>query len=261
MALPRPAGALTRSERALYQARTIVTGQRAETRIPGMERCLREVVVRVSGDQRLAGGPGLSAFLKDREDAVKRVDYRDLYAKRKLADEQGTRDRPYEMTVEYDPEKIDAILAALGSKPWLGERPRLAVFLAVNHIGSRYILTSTADAGDLQRQSFQDAAWKYAMQVVIPSDDKVRKAGLTVDILPATPLPDLKPLVDEAVGETPLQGTLSWNKALLGWSARWRIEANSREHEWGIEGVNFDAAFRNAVGGAAQILSGNGAPS
>ena len=28
----------------------------------------------------------------------------------------------------------------------------------------------------------------------------------------------------------------------------------------GIAGVNFDAAFRNGVGGAAQLLSGNGTP-
>ena len=33
------------------------------------------------------------------------------------------------MTVEYDPARIDAILASLGSKPWLAERPRLVVFL------------------------------------------------------------------------------------------------------------------------------------
>ncbi len=255
-----PALALSRSERALYQARTIVTGQRAETRIPGLKRCLAEVIVRVSGDQRLANAPGLEGFLAAAEEPVVSIGYRDLYAMRKIADEQGTRDRPYEMTVAYEPAKIDAILTAMGSKPWLGDRPRLAVFLAVHHIGSRYILTGTAEAGDLQRQSFQDAAWKYALEVVIPPEHRLQQAGFTVENLPDATLQQLRPLADASVGETPLLGLLAWDKAKLGWRARWRIEAGGGEQSWGIEGVNFDAAFRNAVGGAAQLLSGNGVP-
>ena len=53
------------STKALYQARTIVTGQRAETRIPGLERCLREVLVRVSGDPRIAGHPDVTRVGKN----------------------------------------------------------------------------------------------------------------------------------------------------------------------------------------------------
>lgn len=252
--------ALSRSERALYQARTIVTGQRPETRNPGLQRCLAEVIVRVSGDQRLASAPALQPFFAAADAPVLNIGYRDLYAMRKIADEQGTRDRPYEMTVAYDAAKIDAMLKVLGSRPWLGDRPRLAVFLAVHHIGSRYILTGTAEAGDLQRQSFQDASWKYALEVVIPSEYRLQQAGLTIDNLPNASLRQLRPLTDASVGETPLLGLLAWDKALLGWKARWRIAAGGEEHSWGIEGVNFDAAFRNAVGGAAQLLSANGTP-
>ena len=243
---------------ALYQARTIVTGRRAETRIPGMARCLAQVLVRVSGDPRLAEHPALAELTRTPEAAVTNVSYRDLYAFRPIRDEQGTRDRPYEMTVEYDPARIDAMLAQMGSRPWLGDRPRLVVFLAVHHIGSTFMLSSMADQGDLMRQSFQDAAWAAALEVVIPSPATIASAGLTVDGTPD--LSALLAFVDRKVGQLPLAGKLDWSKELLAWKAQWRLTAEGREHRWGTAGVNFDAAFRNGVGGAAQLLSGNGAP-
>jgi len=125
----------------LYQARTIVTGRRDETRIPGLVRCLGQVLVRVSGDPRLAQHPALAGLAAKPETGVRNWSYRDLYAFRPIRDEQGTRDRPYEMTVEYDPATIDAMLEDMGSKPWLAERPRLVVFLAVRHIGSQFMLS------------------------------------------------------------------------------------------------------------------------
>jgi hypothetical protein len=244
----------------LYQARTIVTGQRPETRIPGMVRCLAQVLVRVSGDPRLAEHAMLADVAKSPEAAVKTYRYRDLYAARPIRDEQGTRDRPYEMTVEYDPAKIDAILASMGSRPWLAERPRLVVFLAVHHIATNFMLDTMVDPGQLMRESFKDASWSAAMEVVIPSPDTLAKAGLTVDGAPGTKLSALLPFVDRKVGQVPLAGTLDWSRQLLAWKAEWRLAVDGTEHRWGIAGVNFDAAFRNGVGGAAQILSGNGTP-
>lgn len=245
---------------ALYQGRTIVTGRRPETTLPGLARCLAQVLVRVSGDPRLQHHPGLAALSQDPKAAVKTYAYRDLYAFRPIRDEQGTRDRPYEMTVEYDPPKVDAMLAQLGSRPWLAERPRLVVFLAVRHIASNFMLTSMADQGDLMRESFKDAAWNAAMEVIIPSPETIARAGLSVDNAPAASLNSLLPFVDGKAGQVPLAGELAWNKALLAWTARWRIMAGGTETGWSISGVNFDAAFRNGVGGAAQVLSGNGVP-
>lgn len=244
----------------LYQGRTIVTGRRPETTNPGLGRCLAQVLGRVSGDPRLAQNPALAGYASDPRMGVKSISYRDLYAFRPIKDEQGTRDRPYEMTVKYVPAAIDAVLAKLNSRPWLAERPRLVVFLGVHHIASTFMLDTMVDQGDLMRESFQDAAWNAAMEVVIPSPEVIARGKLTVDGMAQTPFADLAALVDAKVGQLPLAGTLSWSKDLLAWKAAWRLTANGAEHRWGIEGVNFDAAFRNGVGGAAQVLSGNGDP-
>jgi uncharacterized protein len=250
----------TANLKRLYQARTIVTGQRDETRIPGMKLCLRDVLVRVSGDPRLATDPALDALTEQPELPVKSFDYRDLYAYRPIKDEQGTRDRPYEMTVEYEPSKIDAMLKSLGSRPWLADRPRLYIFLAVSHIGSQYVLSNINDAGGLQREAFNDAAYKYALSINFPTEKGLQDAKLDFESLPAVPLSELQRLTELWDGEKALAGTLSWSREKLGWISTWRMESGGREYGWGSDGGNFDAAFRQALGGAAQILSGNGDP-
>ncbi len=244
----------------LYQARTIVTGRRDETRIPGLKLCLVQVLVRVSGDPRLETHPLLAELAQAPEEAVTHTSFRDLYAFRPIKDEQGTRDRPHEMTVEYDQAKIDTLLRKLGSRPWLSDRPRLVVFLAVKHIGSSYVLSTTNDVGALQRQSFEAAAWKFGMQVTLPSERLLTQSGLSFETLPSTPLATLQGLVDSSVGDTPLSGTLTWSRELLGWRSVWHLNYQGAEQHWRSDGGNFDAAFRNAIGGAAQIFSGNGTP-
>ena len=51
-----------------------------------------------------------------------------------------------------------------------------------------------------------------------------------------------------------------WSEQALGWIADWRLRAGGESYGWQISGVNFDDAFRSAMAGAAQILSGHGQP-
>jgi uncharacterized protein len=61
-------------------------------------------------------------------------------------------------------------------------------------------------------------------------------------------------------GEAALIGRLVWDDRELGWVTQWRIDWHGRTHRWQVRGTNFDEAFRRGIGGAAQILSGNGDP-
>jgi hypothetical protein len=61
-------------------------------------------------------------------------------------------------------------------------------------------------------------------------------------------------------GDVLLAGTLAWSDTTLGWIGAWRLDMPGTSVRWQIGGVTFDEAFRNAMGGAAQVLSGNGQP-
>jgi hypothetical protein len=79
----------------LYEAQTIVTGQGEESRRLGFADCLEQVLVKVSGNPRLADDPAVAAMAGRADTFVAEFDYRDRMAGIPVHDEQGTRDRPY----------------------------------------------------------------------------------------------------------------------------------------------------------------------
>lgn len=238
---------------ATYQAYEIVTGTDMRQRPWGFAQTLREVLVKVSGDPRLKGDPRIAQLADRAADFVACFTYADQMADVPLHDEQGTYDRPYKLTVTFDPDKIDAILATLGEKPWRGERPVVVPVLLVR--GPRpppYLLSAEAPAGAEQRGAFATAAGQFGLKFRFPSDAELAGWGVAADHLPPTPPP--------SAAEAIVLGMLDWNGTLPGWVGAWRLRWNNRDHEWGVRGVNYDAAFRDIIGGAELIASGNGAP-
>jgi hypothetical protein len=126
---------------ALYQANAIVTGTDMRQRPWGMAQCLREVLVKVSGDPRLKNDPRVIELAAHAARFVASFDYIDMMAGIPKKDDQGSYDRPHRLTVHFDPAKIDGKLAELGETPWRGERPVVVPILLV-HGGSRRLMCS-----------------------------------------------------------------------------------------------------------------------
>ena len=207
-----------------------------------------------SGDRRLA------AYKSKAKDLVTAFSYRDQFSGKPIRDEQGTRDRPYDLTVAFEEGKIDDILGALRLKPWLSRRPRLAVFVEMEQGPRNYIVTADGTQSDLQRESLLAAADRRGMDIVLPGTAALAKSNITGADLRTVPFPALAPVGAEAGGEVVLVGRLVWDDRELGWITQWRMDWGDRTHSWQVRGVTFDEAFRRGIGGAAQILSGNGDP-
>ena len=77
----------------LYRAQTIVTGQGEANRIIGFASCLEDVLIKVSGQLRLAGDPRLDPYKARAASLVRDFSYRDEKGGKPKNDEQGTRDR------------------------------------------------------------------------------------------------------------------------------------------------------------------------
>jgi hypothetical protein len=244
----------------LYQCRTIVTGQGEESRRFGFPVCLEQILVKVSGDPRLTGDPEVALLAGQAATFVTDFAFRDLLAGIPVHDEQGTRERPYELTVRFDPAKIDAALRALGREPWAASRPRVAVFVGVDLGGTRYLLASGARRGRDQREALAAAAERFGLPIALPDQAALAKAGLSDRDLPAPDLPRLAAAARAIGGDLALAGNLVWSEQALGWIADWRMDGSGKIYRWQIRGVGFDDAFRNAMAGAAQILSGHGQP-
>ena len=244
----------------LYRVQTIVTGQGEVNRATGFAACLEDVLIKVSGALSLAGDQRLEPYKSRASDFVNRYDYHDQMSGTPKRDEQGTRDRPYDLIVDFDPVKIDALLAALSLKPWLVRRPVLAVFVEMEQGTRKYIVTSDEKQSDMQRESLLAAASKRGIAIVLPSAALLAKAGVAMEEVSAIAPAAVAAVAAGQGGELALIGHLVWSDQELGWTTVWQLDAQGRLHRWQLKGVTFDEAFRRGLGGAAQILSGNGDP-
>lgn len=234
--------ACMREPPTLYEARVIVTGTDMRSRPWGFAQCLVDVLVKVSGDPALAHDERVARLAARADTLVAGFDYWDRMTGIPHHDEQGNSDRPYDLTVRFDPAKIDAALAGLGEAPWHDQRPALVPVVFVTGRSSAYLLTTDAAAGAAaaadQRAALADAGERYFMPLAVPA------------------LADLA----RPVAGLPLPGTLTWSDAARGWVAAWHLAWQGRSYAWGVQGVSFDEAFRDGVRGAMGIVSGHGAP-
>lgn len=239
------AGARAEDGAAFYQADAIVTGTDMRQRPWGFAQCLREVLVKVSGDPRLHDDPRVTALAEQADRFVVGFGYVDLMAHLKRNDDQGSYDRPHRLTVRFDPLKIDVLVAELGDTPWRGERPVVVPIVMVS--GPKpppYLLTADTPRRIDQRGAFVNAASEFGMQVRVPHEAEVaglRQAG-------------------ERPGEAIVTGTMDWSETLPGWIGTWHLRWHGAQHDWRIEGVNYDAAFRDVVRGVVVLASGRGEP-
>jgi uncharacterized protein len=244
----------------LYRAQAIVTGQGEANRIIGFASCLEDVLIKVSGAQKLAGDRRLAAYKSKAKGFVRAFSYHDQMSGTPTRDEQGTRDRPYDLIVDFDEKKIDDILKALGLKPWLSRRPVLGVFVEMQQGLKKYVVTDDADQSELQRESLLAAASKRGMAIVLPSVAALAKLSINGVELRTMTSSTLASVAAQQGGEIALVGRLVWVDRELGWATQWQMDWQSRTHRWQVRGVTFDEAFRRGIGGAAQILSNNDGP-
>ena len=245
---------------SLYYAQAIVSGTVKETRRLGMAQCLEDVLVKVSGDPRLIADRRAKALAVQAESLVREIRYRDRMGHKPINDEQGTRDRPYDLMVTFEPAKIDAALQSLGRKPWTGKRPRVAMFLIVNNGAVTYKLAADGERGADQREALAAAGTQVGVPVLVPNNAAWSETGLAEAALPGADLTRFEAATKSSGADVALAGRLTWNDKALGWVAEWRLAWDDKAYAWGIKGVSFDDAFRHAMRGAAQILSGNGPP-
>jgi hypothetical protein len=244
----------------LYRAQAIVTGQGEANRFIGFASCLEDVLIKVSGAQKLAGDRRLAAYKSNAKGFVRAFSYHDQMSGTPTRDEQGTRDRPYDLIVDFDEKKIDDLLKTLHLKPWLSHRPILAVFVEMQQGSRKYMVTADADQGALQRESLLAAAGRRGMSAVLPSAAALGESNINGAEFGTMTPSKLGSVSAQQGGEVALIGRLIWVDPELGWATRWQMGWQNRTRRWRVRGVTFDEAFRHGIGGAAQILSNNGDP-
>jgi hypothetical protein len=236
---------------SLYQAMEIVTGTDMRERPRGFAQCLEDVLVKLSGDPRLRSDPRVVAMKQHAADYVVSFNYVDPIAGTRPKDDQGTYDRSENLTVTFDPAKIDTLLASLGDPPWHGPRPVLIPALSVHgREPPAYVLSADEPLAAEQRAAFERIASEAGLvpRFAAPAEFTKRKPSVA-NTAPCGPESSIVVL-----------GTLDWSETDAGWVGTWRACWKHKQHVWSIRGVGYDQAFENIVQGAVLLASGHGTP-
>jgi hypothetical protein len=242
-----------------YTVRAVVTGSDERNRPLGFRLCFEDVLIKSSGDPSILDDNRVEALASNAGQLVAEFSYRDRLEGMPKHDDQGTYDRPFFLTCRFDPNKIDDVLRLLGRKPWLGSRPRLAMLLVVRGRKDDAILTSDGAFDADMREALANGASRYGMAVSLPSAKTLQSIGMTAQTASNASEGKLARIAVLSDGDVPLFGFLDWSDS-LGWTATWNLDVAGQHHHWTVAGVNYDEAFRNALRGAAKVLSGNGEP-
>jgi len=240
----------------LYRAQTIVTGTGETNRIIGFASCLEDVLVKLSGQLRLAGDKRLAPYKADAAQLVRDFSYRDEKGGKPKNDEQGTRDRSFVLTAEFDAAAVNGILQRLGVKPWLSHRPVLGVFVELRNGARRYLVDSDAKETELHRAALGAAAAKRGMKVVLPGAAELAGIGTGGEALAGIAPARLAELAAGRGAEAVLVAALVWDDQKLRWTSEWRIDWQGKSRQWQAADVTFDEAFRQGIGTAAQSIAG-----
>jgi hypothetical protein len=244
----------------IYTTRAVVTGKDERNRPLGFRLCFEDVLIKVSGDASIVSDSRFENLAASAGQYVSTFSYRDRLEGKPVHDEQGTYDRPHFLTCHFDPQKIDDVLKTLGRRPWAGNRPRLVMLVVVHGRTNSGVLSSDGSFDPDMREALANAAQRYGLTVNLPSVTVLESNQISIDTAAITAGDRLSKLAELPDNELPLVGDLQWSDAALGWVAGWSLEESGRWHHWSVSGVNYDEAFRNAVRGAARVLSGNGEP-
>ncbi len=223
----------------LYEARAITTGMDQRARPAALAACLAQVLAKVSGNPALLDDPRVAALGPAAPALLAGLAYLDRMSNEPKHDEQGTRDRPYDLIARFEPPGIDAALLALGEIPWLinRDRPNVLADVAIAFRGGAMAaLQADTDADERHRAALLDAGDRFGVPLLLrPTDGPAPIAAAT------------------------LRGSMAWHET-SAWTGSWTLTWQGQRHAWDVSGVSFDEAYRSAVARTAAVLSGHVPP-
>jgi hypothetical protein len=245
----------------LHEGEAIVTGQEdgAERR-RGLAEAMAQAIVRLTGDDALLDD-ARTALLRDHPaDFVATLTYEDRLARKKVMDEQGTRERSFRLRVAFDPTRVDAALIDAGIRLWQADRSPVLVLLTIRDSVGAFVLSRAGARGIGQREALTTAAAWRALPITLPIMDQEDLALIGAGdggIAPAASAAFRRRYGVDRL----LLGRLELTDAGL-WRSRWSFDAHSNDAAdpaplpGGVsDGLTFDRAIHQAIAAGGQWMA------
>lgn len=240
----------------LWRGQAIITGQdNLPERARGVRVALMQVLVKVSGDDRLLHQPALPDILRDAERFVGHFEYEDRKKGIQISDEQGTRDRSFHFRVDFDRSLLGPALQGLGAREWDGDRPRLLVVLAVTDLRGSFVTGLSRQRGLGQMETLVLEAGRRGLPLVLPRQEALDRLMPGPEAVAAASADGLRALAAAHAADAVLGGRMAID-ADGYWETAWTLVTEGVMKQWPVPTTTFDRAIADGLGRSARILSG-----
>lgn len=161
----------------LYQVQELVASQSGEARKAAAADALARVLVRVTGDRKIADLPELSGHLSQAQNYVLQFGYG--RSDQTLTDEQGVESPAFALTFRFSEPAVEKLLKRLQLPNWPASRPSLLVWLIEDQWPNGRALVKAPEP----EQSIRQEAMRRGLPIQFPLWDLQDQMMVNIDQL------------------------------------------------------------------------------
>ena len=238
-----PALVVQAAGRDLYVSEVPVSDQTPAVREAALQGALREVLVRVAGqDSVLETGPARE-LLKAPSRLVQQYRY--------YTGSAGSSPQ-LRLWVRFDGAAIRQSLQQQGLAYWGAERPDTLAWLAVEDRGKRYVVSATDDSD--VRQQVEQAATGRGVPLLFPLMDLQDQSGVRFSDIWGGFFDDVLRASERYRPAAVLIGRLNRSPS-GGWAARWHLQVAGKPSAWTDSRKHLEELSQQGIADTADILA------
>ncbi|MCW8890509.1 MAG: DUF2066 domain-containing protein [Sedimenticola sp.] len=241
----------------LYSAEVPVEGQSSEQRTEGIMRAFTQMLVKVTGNRKIAQRPELQADLKLAPRYVQQYRYR-LHAEpqpeggESAADEAGRL-----LMVQFDEDAVQRLLRDRRLPVWGDNRPSGLIWLGFEGQGQRRLMRPESDAALLDIMIRQ--ADQRGIPMMLPLMDLEDQAGMQVADLWGSFEQNIRRASERYSPDLIVTGKLNQLSGGL-WRANWQLYHGDRSSSWRSESNSPATLVTEGVEHVSDLLAERYAP-
>lgn len=233
----------------LYTGSVTVANQGAGERARALPLALRQVLVKVSGDARIAADPSVADELGQAGAIMLQTTYRQDV----LTGATGVQSIATTLLAQFDRSGVDAILRKAGRPIWTSERPGVLAWLVIESGAARQVATAAQSAalGALFRQAEQ-----RGFDIVLPTWDYQDQGRAPIESLWLGQMSALRAASARYGTRAAVLARL--RRTADGWNSRYTLidlQRPGNSEEWLAIHPSSSAALADAVDGSADRLA------
>jgi len=238
-----PVAAVQAAAENLFESEVVVANQSPGVRSGAMKTALRQVLVRVAGQDAVLDTEPAIMLLKDPAQLVQQYRY---YT---VPDSQPA---VLKMWVRFDGEAVRSALQQQGVSYWGAERPDTLVWLAVEDRGKRYVVA--ADDGTEVYLQIEQAARQRGVPVLFPLMDLEDQSQVRFSDIWGGFFDNVLAASQRYNPQAVLIGRL--NRSPSGaWSSRWQLDVAGKPSTWSDSRQELAVLAQQGIDDTADILA------